>query len=893
MLAQFIHLADYMVVESLLLLVMTVSDSFYQDLAKPSKKSGLFNVTLSMERNKISFAPEEHEVSVSLSGMLDSMVSCVNSVPRLLYMAAFKPHFDDKQKVTGPHLGDMIRTSSVFNMICLKIENVVKTDFSLTREYAVFAEQYFPIYNYADEFNKESFANQDHIANSRSIKREMLKLRQWGQDLERMKLANVIGIFGVDSKTLRNFLIERKSVVLEDMKSVLHTAARDSCADVLLQFQQRIKSLRHKPANLKDFASFVETKNVIAEDVKTLLQASTTVDEMYKLLSSFDVKIPSQEQVKLDDLHTIHGQFSEAIDTAESDVSAKIAQMAQALNQEIAKLDQELMEIMTDLASAECTNPKAESTAVLEMLDDVRSQIERIQEKADQYTHYQKLFNMTPHEYTNLTSTRELFDEKFELWESLRLWEEMTSGPVGWRSQVFTNLRPEDMEKEAQANLKIAVRIFKKREDDVALRFKDDTMKWKSWMPTLVALGNPALRTRHWEQVFAKLGRPYEKDMTLDQLIQWDVFRLKELVEEVSGVASGEYALELQLEKIEKAWKNFNFVLNPYRESKDVFILGGLEEVMMQLEDNQSGLQTMLASRFVLGIRDKVEAWDRKLALLSETLDEWLAVQRAWMYLESIFGAPDIQKQLPQETVQFLRVDQNWKDMMRKTKKRPNVVEAACAPGVLEMFQEANKVLEKIQKSLEDYLETKRMGFPRFYFLSNDELLEILSQTRDPRAVQPHLRKCFDAMQSADFENGPPLEEEGDPVVMIVGMNSAEKEKVPFSRHVPTAPKSVEFWMCDLEDMMRQSLLDQTIAAREAYNDDVRETWFFDFPAASISTIDQVFLCLGVPGMYTHTHTHIHIHTYICIQMLLCKRHKHILSCMHVCLCTHSHLKLH
>ena len=128
--------------------------------------------------------------------------------------------------------------------------------------------------------------------------------------------------------------------------------------------------------------------------------------------------------------------------------------------------------------------------------------------------------------------------------------------------------------------------------------------------------------------------------------MSFNILEATELIAEVSGAASGETQLEVSLEKIVAAWASTEFTTRPYREQKHVYILGGLDEVMVQLEDHQVMLQTMLASRYISGVREQVELWDKRLALLSETLDEWISCQKQWMYLETIFGAEDIQRQV-------------------------------------------------------------------------------------------------------------------------------------------------------------------------------------------------------------------------------------------------------
>ena len=107
------------------------------------------------------------------------------------------------------------------------------------------------------------------------------------------------------------------------------------------------------------------------------------------------------------------------------------------------------------------------------------------------------------------------------------------------------------------------------------------------------------------------------------------------------------------------------------------------------------------------------------------------------------------------------------------------------------------KKLDTCYDALSNFLETKREIFPRFYFISDTDLLEILGQAQNPSVIQTHLKKLFQGIHRVQFSNQQPPE--------IVATISAAGEVMQLAQPVAVVD-SVENWLNSLTNEMRFTL---------------------------------------------------------------------------------------
>ncbi|CAG7734339.1 unnamed protein product, partial [Allacma fusca] len=173
-----------------------------------------------------------------------------------------------------------------------------------------------------------------------------------------------------------------------------------------------------------------------------------------------------------------------------------------------------------------------------------------------------------------------------------------------------------------------------------------------------------------------------------------------------------------------------------------------------------------------------------------------------------------------------------------------NVLEGTNQPEIFPSLERIQKDLGMCEKALADYLETKRLAFPRFYFVSSADLLDILSSGNEPAQVSRHLTKLFDSLAGLIF-----VQKDGQQTKVACAMKAKDGEVVDLVSHCDCVG-AVEWWLQGLQESMRETVKHYLSIAVVAYEAEAREKWIVQYPAQVALCGTQIWWSTEVNGAF-------------------------------------------
>ncbi|XP_027535085.1 dynein heavy chain 5, axonemal-like isoform X2 [Neopelma chrysocephalum] len=411
----------------------------------------------------------------------------------------------------------------------------------------------------------------------------------------------------------------------------------------------------------------------------------------------------------------------------------------------------------------------------------------------------QKLYSL----YNTVTASIDGYNEM--LWNDLNI-EKINNGLLDFQNKI--RKLPKAL-KEWQA-----FQDLKKKIDD-----------FTETCPLLEMMTNKAMSSRHWERIAQVTGHHFDVDsesFSLKNVMDAPLLKYKEDIEDICISAVKEKDIEAKLKHVISEWSTHAFTFSQFKTRGELLLKGSdISEKIALVEDSLMILGSLMSNRYNAPFKSPIQQWVQKLTNTAEIIENWLTVQNLWIYLEAVFVAGDIAKQLPQEARRFQNIDKSWQRIMQRAHETSNIVQCCVGDETLaQLLPHLLEQLEVCQKSLTGYLEKKRLIFPRFFFISDPALLEILGQASDSHTIQAHLLSLFDNVNRVGFH-----EKNYDQILLF---ESQEGERVNIIEPV-LAQGNVEFWLGQLLNGIRKTIHTIIRQASMVINDS--EFKLYDFQA--------------------------------------------------------------
>lgn len=603
--------------------------------------------------------------------------------------------------------------------------------------------------------------------------------------------------------------------------------------DILSRYGQKLSaSMRDSHAAIERARRDLERRSVDTSSTAEAVAIITFVEELKRKRSSWAPDIQSfqegqrtlerqryafgEEWLHSDQVTGEWNAFNQILSRKDASIQEQIAGLQLKILAEDGTMHEKIGTIEMEWAQNKPIQGSVKPDSAIESIAIFESRVERLQGDQDLIWRAKQALGMTLAKDDRLRYIGEEAKDLKAVWLALSAtWTQVQQ----LRETAWSAVQPRKIRQALDAMSDALKELPSRMRQYAAYEYAQERLRELGKVNGLITeLRSDAMRERHWQTIYRtlKVGQIYRPNgLSLGTIYDLDLKRHEKTLKEVILQAQGEIALEEFLRQVKNTWEGYSLDLVNYQNK--CRLIRGWDELFTKCREHLSSLNAMQASPYYRVFQEEAAGYEDKLNKVHVLFDIWIDVQRQWVYLEGIFtGNVDIKQLLPVESSRFSNINAEFMTAMKGVYKSPLVFDIIAIPGIQKTFDKLANALAKIQKALGEYLERERTAFPRFYFLGDEDLLEIIGNAKDVPRIIKHLKKMFAGIASVI------LSEDGSCILAMVSKDGEEVSLNP-PVNLSQTPR-VNEWLGKLEGSMKSSLSAELMASCRAldvcYNTD-------------------------------------------------------------------------
>ena len=632
-----------------------------------------------------------------------------------------------------------------------------------------------------------------------------------------------------DSTKVKNKLIELcEGIISFDLNYITKKTKTELIDKVNQEFDEHEIKFRKEPETQDDWKTlWEELKKAEAEKDDRFKMITGANDVVSNVIQNNSTNRPNEElfkQVedleKRKDVYTALLEDSKKIlNDARNKLSSQVAEQEKKFIDDVDEMQRNFLGQIPDKLECKLQEEIEKTYEAQKILKKYADQCAKLEEEEKSVTKginlFWDIFHKSPQSNKTLLDVKDQIKELNKIWNIKAAMNEIVKR---WRETQFYEFNLDEMEKERmQIENRLRNECKELTKKPIYITMKDQLDLYKALIEVLVLLRDDAMTKNeqsHWEKVQNTLGlsnlEPKSIDFNFEKIIELKLEMYREQIEKIVKYAREQLKLDQGLEAIKAEWKikelKFEFKAKTENTDGDFRLLPENKAWVDALESHLAKIAEYKSTPYYEDFKEKIDNLETELNKFSDLYQLLKQVQDKRNYLKNIFSKDidDIYQQAGNDIAVYKTNNEKFLEICSSFNAKKLVRECFNQEKLENDLNDLFYKFSEVERSMNSLLDTKRQTFKRFYFLSNDDLFELMGNSFDMKVINQHLTKLFTGVERIKIEQ-PTRKKDENPFINNIYDSMEHGEKLKLDNSVIVI-SMVETWMNDLEKAMISTL---------------------------------------------------------------------------------------